>query len=140
VTPGSRFRSSTRGTWRAWSCSGIPTTVPARSTRAGPATPVTLGELVETCARAAGTKVEIVPVPLEAAPPFFPLLRTDRPSQQRSPARARAAGMPATALEVTAADVLAWDRQRGEPPLDGGFTPEQEQAVLARHDGDASKT
>jgi 2'-hydroxyisoflavone reductase len=38
---------------------------------------------------------------------------------------------PATALEVTAADVLAWDRQRGEPPLDGGFTPEQEQAVLA---------
>jgi 2'-hydroxyisoflavone reductase len=39
--------------------------------------------------------------------------------------------MPATAPEVTAADVLAWDRQRGEPPLDGGFTPEQEQAVLA---------
>jgi 2'-hydroxyisoflavone reductase len=27
--------------------------------------------------------------------------------------------------------VLAWDRERGEPPLDGGFTPEQEQAVLA---------
>ena len=106
----------------------------------GPATPVTLGGLVETCARAAGTKVEIVPVPLAAASPFFPLLRTNWPSQQRSPARARAAGMPATALEVTAADVLAWDRQRGEPPLDGGFTPEQEQAVLARHDGDASET
>ena len=106
----------------------------------GPATPVTLGELVETCARAAGTEVEIVPVPLAAASPFFPLLRTNWPSQQRSPARARAAGMPATALEVTAADVLAWDRQRGEPPLDGGFTPEQEQAVLARHDGDASET
>ena len=106
----------------------------------GPATPVTLGGLVETCARAAGTEVEIVPVPLAAASPFFPLLRTNWPSQQRSPARARAAGMPATALEVTAADVLAWDRQRGEPPLDGGFTPEQEQAVLARHDGDASET
>ena len=97
----------------------------------GPATPVTLGGVVETCARAAGTEVSIVPVPLELAPPFFPLVRTDWPSQQRSPARARAAGMPATALEVTAADVLAWDRQRGEPPLDGGFTPEQEQAVLA---------
>ena len=39
--------------------------------------------------------------------------------------------MPATPLEVTAADVLAWDRQRGKPPL-GGFTPEQEQAILAR--------
>ena len=97
----------------------------------GPATPVTLGGLVETCARVAGTEVEIVPVPLELAPPFFPLVRTDWLSQQRSPARARAAGMPATALEVTAADVLAWDRQRGEPPLDGGFTPGQEQAVLA---------
>jgi len=97
----------------------------------GPATPVTLGELVRTCARVAGTEVDIVPVPLELAPPFFPLVRTDWATQQRSPARARAAGMPATALEVTAADVLAWDRQRGEPPLDGGFTPEQEQAVLA---------
>ena len=97
----------------------------------GPAAPVTLGGVVETCARAAGTEVDIVPVPLELAPPFFPLVRTDWPSQQRSPARARAAGMPATALEVTAADVPAWDRQRGEPPLDGGFTPEQEQALLA---------
>jgi hypothetical protein len=34
--------------------------------------------------------------------------------------------------------VLAWDRQRGEPPLTGGFTPEQEQAILARHDSGAS--
>jgi nucleoside-diphosphate-sugar epimerase len=97
----------------------------------GPATPVTLGGVVETCARVAGTEVDIVPVPMAMAPPFFPLVRTDWPAQQRSPARARAAGLPATALEVTAADVLAWDRQRGEPPLDGGFTPEQEQAVLA---------
>jgi len=104
----------------------------------GPATPVTLGELVQTCARVAHAKVEIVPVPLNLAPPFFPLLRTNWASQQRSPARARAAGMPATPLEVTAADVLAWDRQRGEPPLTGGFTPEQEQAILARLDSGAS--
>jgi 2'-hydroxyisoflavone reductase len=47
--------------------------------------------------------------------------------------------MPATPLEVTAADVLAWDRQRGEPPVTGGFTPEQEQAILARHDSGASE-
>ena len=106
----------------------------------GPATPVTLGEVVETCARAAHARVEIVPVPLNAAPPFFPLLRTNWPSQQRSPVRARAAGLPDTALEVTAADVLAWDRQRGEPPLTGGFTPEQEQAILAHHDSSASGT
>lgn len=42
--------------------------------------------------------------------------------------------MPATPLEVTAADTLAWDRARGEPPLAGGYPPEEEQAVLARHD------
>ncbi len=73
-------------------------------------------------------------VPSESAPPLFPLIRPDWSSQQRSPARARAAGMPATPLEVTAAVVLAWDRERGEPPLSRGFSPEEEQAVLAQHD------
>ncbi|MHA6765333.1 NAD-dependent epimerase/dehydratase family protein [Streptacidiphilus sp. PAMC 29251] len=96
----------------------------------GPAEPTTLGDLIETCARVAGTEVEVVPVPPESAPPMFPLVRTNWPTQQRSPARARAAGMPATPLEVTAADVLAWDRARGEPPLRHGFTAEEEQALL----------
>ena len=101
----------------------------------GPAEPVTLGGLIETCARVAGAQVEIVPVPPDQAPAMFPLARPDRatwPSQQRSPARARAAGLPATPLEVTVADVLAWDRERGEPPLDRGFSLAEEQAVLAR--------
>ncbi len=44
----------------------------------------------------------------------------------------------AARLEVTIADVLAWDRARGEPPLEDGFTPEQEQAVLARNDSRAA--
>jgi 2'-hydroxyisoflavone reductase len=101
----------------------------------GPADPVTLAGLIDTCARAAGTQVEIVPVSPDEAPPMFPLVhRTNWASQQRSAARARAAGMPATPLAVTAADVLAWDRQRGEPPLERGFSPEQEQALLAQHD------
>jgi hypothetical protein len=79
----------------------------------------------------AGTEVEIVPVmPAERAPRFFPLVRTDWASQQRSAARARAAGMPATPLAVTAADVLAWDRERGEPPLSAGYSREEEQALL----------
>lgn len=99
----------------------------------GPANPVTLGGLIETCARAAGTTVEIVPVPPSTAPLFFPLIKSNWPSQQRSPARARAAGMPATPLEATVADVLAWDRQRGEPPLTTGFTDEQELTVLTQH-------
>jgi len=96
----------------------------------GPAEPVSLGGLIQTCARVAGTEVQVVPVPPETAP-RFPLVRTNWPAQQRSPARARAAGMPATPLEVTVADVLAWDRERGEPPLEGGFTPQQERALLA---------
>jgi 2'-hydroxyisoflavone reductase len=104
----------------------------------GLAEPVTLGGLIETCARAAGTQVETVQVmPAGQAPFLFPLIRTDWPSQQRSAARARAAGMPATPLEVTAADTLAWDRGRGEPPLARGYTPEQEAAVLAQYDSQA---
>jgi 2'-hydroxyisoflavone reductase len=38
--------------------------------------------------------------------------------------------MPATPLAVTAADVLAWDRERGQPPLAGGFSAEQERIAL----------
>ena len=97
----------------------------------GPAEPVSLGGLIQTCARVAGTEVQVVPVPPETAP-RFPLVRTNWPAQQRSPARARAAGMPATPLEVTVADVLAWDRERGEPALEGGFTVEQERALIGR--------
>ena len=97
----------------------------------GPAEPVTLGGLIQTCARVAGTQVEIVPVPAATGPGLFPLVRDELAGAAAQPGRARAAGMPATPLDVTAADVLAWDRERGEPPLDGGFTPEQEQAVLA---------
>jgi 2'-hydroxyisoflavone reductase len=104
----------------------------------GPADPVTIGQLIQTCAQVAGTQVEIVPVPPDQAPAPFPLVRPDPatwPSQQRSPARARAAGLPATPLEVTAADVLAWDRARGQPPLNRGFLPAREQELLARPDG-----
>jgi 2'-hydroxyisoflavone reductase len=97
----------------------------------GPADPVTLGGLIRMCAHAAGTSVELVAVPPASAPPFFPLVRPVWATQQRSAAPARAAGMPATPLPVTIADVLAWDRERGAPPLATGFTPEQEAEVLA---------
>jgi hypothetical protein len=38
----------------------------------------------------------------------------------------------ATPPPATIADVLEWDRQRGQPQLDGGFTPKREAKVLAR--------
>jgi 2'-hydroxyisoflavone reductase len=94
---------------------------------------VTLGGLIETCARVAGTTVQVVRVPPDTAPPFFPLIRPFWATQQRSAAKARAAGMPSTPLAVTVADVLAWDRERGEPPLERGFSPVQDQAVLAEY-------
>src|SRR5438067_3555296 len=74
----------------------------------GPAEPTTMAGLIDTCARVAGTTVEIVPV--DPVPPRLPLVwPAERwPTQQRSAARARAAGLPATPLAVTAADVLAW--------------------------------
>ncbi|WP_405149328.1 NAD-dependent epimerase/dehydratase family protein [Sphaerisporangium sp. NBC_01403] len=100
----------------------------------GPAEPVTLGGLIQACAAAAGSRVRVVPVPSGAVPGGFPLVRADPVwalSFQRSAARARAAGMPATPLEVTAADVLAWDRGRGEPPLAVGLSPREEDALLA---------
>ncbi|MFD8750782.1 NAD-dependent epimerase/dehydratase family protein [Kitasatospora sp. NPDC059577] len=103
----------------------------------GPAEPTTLGRLIATCAEVAGTEAEVVPVPPETAPKsFFPLVRAESlwPGQQRDPARARAAGLPATPLAATVADVLAWDRERGAPPLGHGFTPEQEARALAAAD------
>lgn len=101
----------------------------------GPADPVTLGGLVRMCADVAGTQVELIRVPADTASPFFPLIRPCWPSQQRSAAKARAAGMPATPLPVTIADVLAWDRERGQPSLDHGFTRAQEAEVLATVSG-----
>ncbi|MDQ1702071.1 MAG: hypothetical protein QOF57_1323 [Frankiaceae bacterium] len=83
----------------------------------GPADATTLGGLLATCAAAAGTEAEFVSVPGGGR---HPLVLADPKGDvmfRRSSALARAAGLPATPLERTAADVLAWDRERGLPPL-----------------------
>ena len=67
--------------------------------------PTTLRELIQTCADVAGTTVEITRVPDAPAP----LVRADWSTQQRSNARALAAGMPITPLRTTIADVHAWE-------------------------------
>lgn len=96
----------------------------------GPPEPTTLEGLIRTCAEVAGATVEIVPVP---ARPQFPLVRPEAmwSTLRRSNARAVAAGMPQTPLAITATDVLEWDRARGEPPLSRGFTPDEEERLLA---------
>ena len=98
----------------------------------GPAEPTTLAGLVQACARAAGTSVEVVPVHPDGA--ALPLVITDEawwPFVRRSAARARGVGLTATPLEQTAAAVLAWDRERGEPPLAVELSAEREAELLA---------
>jgi 2'-hydroxyisoflavone reductase len=97
----------------------------------GPAEPVTLHQLATACAAAAGSTLDVVPVPVEDG---FPLVLSEPRHDalfRRSAAAARAAGMPTTPLGTTAADVLAWDRARGEPALSVGLTPEREAELLA---------
>jgi 2'-hydroxyisoflavone reductase len=99
----------------------------------GPAEPTTVRGLVDACATAAGSRVEPVPVPVEAVEPGFPLVLPDESWDvffRRSAARARAAGLTATPLEQTARDVLAWDRERGEPPLSVGLSAQREAELL----------
>ncbi|MET7300375.1 NAD-dependent epimerase/dehydratase family protein [Embleya sp. NPDC005575] len=98
----------------------------------GPAEPTTLAKLVGVCAQVAGTEVEIVPVSPDAVSGPFPLVCPEEQwhTRQRSAARARAAGMPTTPLSATAADVLAWDRARGEPPLSVGLSAKEEARLI----------
>jgi 2'-hydroxyisoflavone reductase len=99
----------------------------------GPAEPTTIAGMAAACAAAAGTSVDLVPVPVDAVEPGFPLVMPDESWDvlfRRSAAPARAAGLTATPLEQTARDVLAWDRGRGEPPLAVGLSEHREAELL----------
>ncbi|MFG1606536.1 NAD-dependent epimerase/dehydratase family protein [Actinoplanes sp. NPDC049265] len=98
----------------------------------GPAEPVTMAGLIQICAQAAGQEAEVVTVPSSAA--SLPLALTDEHHWmfRLSPDAAHAAGMPATPLSATAAAVLAWDRDRGEPPLSTGLSPADEASLLTK--------
>jgi 2'-hydroxyisoflavone reductase len=101
----------------------------------GPADPVTLEGLVRACAEAAGAQVDVVPVDPAAVDAGFPLVLPDARWDvmfRRSRAAADAVGMPATPLARTAQDVLAWDRERGTPPLAVELTPEREAELLGQ--------
>ncbi len=96
----------------------------------GPGSPTTMADLIQACAAGAGTSVEVVPVDPQAA--ALPLLLP--PDYDVMFLRARdaadAAGMPATPLEQTARDTLAWDRERGLPALAQDLDPDREAELL----------
>lgn len=97
----------------------------------GPWPAVTLGALVEACAKAAGTTVEVVPVDPE--PGFQLVLPPDGSLDvmfRRGADAAHVAGMPKTPLIETARAVLAWDNERGRPEIAGAITREREQELL----------
>jgi nucleoside-diphosphate-sugar epimerase len=95
----------------------------------------TIAELIRTAADLAGSTTDLVQIPFDAVPPRFPLMdpESEWGERRRNPAKARAAGMPVTPLRKTVDDVLHWDKDRGEPELGIGLTPEQEQQLLAMH-------
>jgi 2'-hydroxyisoflavone reductase len=92
----------------------------------------TMTELIETAAELAGSTVELVQVPTDAVPARFPLMEPEAEwgERRRNPAKAREAGMTVTPLRETIADLLAWDRDRGEPALEVGLTAEDEERLL----------
>ena len=96
----------------------------------GPAEPTTMAGLVQACAVAAGTTVEVVAVAVDASFPLVLAEHSEEVAFRRSAARARGVGLGATPLTTTAADVLAWDTARGLPPLAVELTPEREAALL----------
>jgi 2'-hydroxyisoflavone reductase len=101
----------------------------------GPVGAVTLAGLIAACATAAGSEVQIVEVPAAGAAPGLPLVLDDPKHDvlfRRSAVRARAAGLTATPLVTTAADVLAWDGERGAPLLKVGPTEAEEAALLGQ--------
>ncbi|MEV5965111.1 NAD-dependent epimerase/dehydratase family protein [Kribbella sp. NPDC051952] len=95
----------------------------------------TIAELIQTSATLAGTTVDLVQIPTDAVPPRFPLVEPESEwgERRRNPAKARAAGLPATPLAQTIKDLRTWDQSRGEPDLGFGLTPEEEANLLATH-------
>ena len=102
--------------------------LPGAFNAVGPSPGVSFVELVKTCGDA-----ELVPVPQGELD--FPLLFPDPAWDvmlRISPAAALAAGMPRTPLSQTVADIRAWDRDRGEPPLTCGLSAEEEHRAIAQ--------
>ncbi len=99
--------------------------------------PVTLRELLDTCIRVAGSDTNVVWIPADVVEgrrlaELFPIWEAGASGAAvMDTTRARSAGLRTRPLEETIADTLAWDRDRGLPPLGAGPSPELEAALAA---------
>ena len=99
--------------------------------------------MIETCARVAGTPVELVTagrawLTERGVDPGGALPLLDPPEEaadyHRDPAPSLAAGLRLRPLEETVRDTLAWDRERGTPPMTS-LSREREAELVAELSG-----
>jgi 2'-hydroxyisoflavone reductase len=101
--------------------------LPGAYNAVGPTPAVSLGEVIAACG--IHDLVSVPGVDLDV-----PLILPDQSWDvmlQISAAAAHAAGMPRTPLLQTIEDTRAWDLDRGEPPLAGWMTEDEEAALVA---------
>jgi 2'-hydroxyisoflavone reductase len=104
----------------------------------GPAEPATLADVLESARAAGDADTELVWVEPEFVlglgdehESWFPMWHPHLPGFHGYDAsKATAAGLRPRPLRETVADTLAWDRERGRPPLEAGIDGDRERALL----------
>jgi 2'-hydroxyisoflavone reductase len=108
----------------------------------GPSEPATFGDVVEAARVAGGADTDVTwldPAFVRAAGDeherWFPIWHPDQPGFHAYDAsRAAAAGLLVRPFAQTVADTVAWDRERGLPPLKVGLPEDRERALLEAWD------
>jgi 2'-hydroxyisoflavone reductase len=110
----------------------------------GPAEPATTVSVLESARSAGGADTTFVWADQEFVlglgerrETWFPMWHPHLPGFHTYDAgKATAAGLRPRLFHETIADTLAWDRQRGLPPLEAGMTPEKERELLFEWNAD----
>lgn len=104
----------------------------------GPAEPATTGSVLESARVAGGADTTLVWADQDFVlglgdqhETWFPMWHPHLPGFHAYDAgKAMAAGLRPRPFDQTIAETLAWDRQRGLPPLKAGLTPDKERELL----------
>jgi 2'-hydroxyisoflavone reductase len=104
----------------------------------GPAEPATMADVLESARSAADADTTFVWADEEFVrglgdqhEMWFPMWHPHVPGFHAYDAgKATAAGLRPRSFDQTIADTIAWDRERGLPPLEAGLTPESERELL----------